>query len=61
MRRHLELGLEAEGVESFRGLVQGCDRLSEREGGDALGWAPHFSEEVSRWGGLTPCLPLVGE
>ena len=38
MKRHLELGLEAEALEICKGLVLGCYRLSERAGGDVLEW-----------------------
>jgi hypothetical protein len=45
MKRHLDLGLEAEALEICKGLVLGCYRLSERAGGDVLGWAPDFPGE----------------
>jgi hypothetical protein len=47
MKRHLALGLEAEALEICKGLVLGCYRLSERAGGDVLGWAPDFPGEAS--------------
>jgi hypothetical protein len=47
MKRHLELGMEAEALEICKGLVLGCYRLSEREGGDVLGWAPDFPAEAA--------------
>ena len=47
MKRHLELGLEAEALEICKGLVLGCYRLSERKGGDVLGWAPDFPGEAA--------------
>ncbi|MGD0008819.1 MAG: hypothetical protein ABSE93_09775 [Terriglobia bacterium] len=47
MKRHLELGLEAEALEICKGLVLGCYRLSERAGGDVLGWAPDFPGEAA--------------
>ena len=47
MKRHLELGLEAEALEICKGLVLGCYRLSERAGGDVLGWAPDFPAEAA--------------
>jgi hypothetical protein len=47
MKRHLELGLEAEALEICKGLVLGCYRLSERAGGDVLEWAPDFPEEAA--------------
>jgi hypothetical protein len=47
MKRHLELGLEAEALEICKGLVLGCYRLSQREGGDVLGWAPDFPAEAA--------------
>lgn len=47
MKRHLELGLEAEALEICKGLVLGCYRLSERQGGDVLGWAPDFPAEAA--------------
>jgi hypothetical protein len=47
MKRHQELGLEAEALEICKGLVLGCYRLSEREGGDVLGWAPDFPGEAA--------------
>ena len=47
MKRYLELGLEAEALEICQGLVLGCYRLSEREGGDVLGWAPDFPSEAA--------------
>jgi len=47
MKRHLELGLEAEALEVCKGLALGCYRLSEREGGDVLGWAPDFPAEAA--------------
>ncbi len=47
MKRHLELGLEAEALEILKGVVLGCYRLSEREGGDVLGWAPDFPGEAA--------------
>jgi len=47
MKRHLELGLEAEALEICKGFVLGCYRLSERAGGDVLGWAPDFPGEAA--------------
>jgi hypothetical protein len=47
MKRHLELGLEAEALEICKGLVLGCYRLSQREGGDVLGWASDFPAEAA--------------
>ena len=47
LKRHLELGLEAEALEICKGLVLGCYRLSERAGGDVLGWAPDFPGEAA--------------
>ena len=47
LKRHLELGLEAEALEICKGLVRGCYRLSEREGGDVLGWASDFPGEAA--------------
>jgi hypothetical protein len=47
MKRHLELGLEAEALEICKGLVLGCYRLSERAGGDVLEWAPDFPVEAA--------------
>lgn len=47
MKRHLELGLEGEALEICKGLVLGCYRLSEHEGGDVLGWAPDFPAEAA--------------
>lgn len=47
MKRHLELGLEAEALEICKGLVLGCYRLSERQGGDVLGWSPDFPAEAA--------------
>jgi hypothetical protein len=47
MKRHLELGLESEALEICKGLVLGCYRLSERAGGDVLGWAPDFPGEAA--------------
>lgn len=47
MKRHLELGLEMEAREICKGLVLGCYRLSERKGGDVLGWAPDFPAEAA--------------
>lgn len=47
MKRHLELGLEVEALEICKGLVLGCYRLSQREGGDVLGWAPDFPGEAA--------------
>lgn len=47
MKRHLELGLEAEALEICKGLVLGCYRLSERAGGDVLSWAPDFPAEAA--------------
>jgi hypothetical protein len=47
MKRHLELGLEAQALEICKGLVLGCYRLSERAGGDVLGWAPDFPAEAA--------------
>ncbi|MGA2076373.1 MAG: hypothetical protein ABSH52_23025 [Terriglobia bacterium] len=37
--------IEAEALEICKGLVLGCYRLSERAGGDVLGWAPDFPGE----------------
>jgi hypothetical protein len=48
MKRHIELGLEAEALEICKGMVLGLYRLSEREGGDILGWACDFPAEVAR-------------
>ena len=47
MKRHLQLGLEAEALEICKGLLLGCYRLSERAGGDVLGWAPDFPGEAA--------------
>jgi len=47
LERHLELGLEAEALEICKGLVLGCYRLSKREGGNVLGWAPDFPGEAA--------------
>ena len=47
MKRHLELGLESEALEICKGLMLGCYRLSERAGGDVLGWAPDFPGEAA--------------
>ena len=47
MKRHLELGWEAEALEICKGLVLGCYRLSERAGGDVLGWATEFPSEAA--------------
>jgi hypothetical protein len=47
MKRHIELGLEAEALEICKGTVLGLYRLSEREGGDVLGWAPDFPAEAA--------------
>ena len=47
MKRHLELGLEAEALEICKGLVLGCYRLSERAGGDVLEWAADFPAEAA--------------
>ena len=47
MKRHLELGLEAEALKICKGLVLSCYRLSERAGGDVLGWAPDFPGEAA--------------
>ncbi len=47
MKRHIELGLEAEALEICKGMVLGLYRLSEREGGDVLGWAPDFPAEAA--------------
>ncbi len=47
LKRHLELGIEAEALEICKGLVLGCYRLSEREGGDVLGWASDFPAEAA--------------
>ena len=47
VKRHLELGLEAEALEICKGLVLGFYRLSQREGGDVLGWVPDFPAEAA--------------
>jgi len=47
MKRLLDLGLEAEALEICKGLVLGCYRLSERAGGNVLGWAPDFPGEAA--------------
>ncbi len=47
MKRHIELGLEAEALEICKGMVLGLYRLSEHEGGDVLGWAPDFPAEAA--------------
>jgi hypothetical protein len=47
MKRHIELGLEAEALEICKGMVLGLYRLSERQGGDVLGWAPDFPAEAA--------------
>jgi hypothetical protein len=47
MKRHLELGLEAEALEICQGMVLGLYQLSQREGGDVLGWAPDFPAEAA--------------
>jgi hypothetical protein len=47
MKRHLDLGLEAEALEICKGVVLGCYRLSEREGGELLAWAPDFPGEAA--------------
>ena len=48
MKRHIGLGLEAEALEICKGMVLGLYRLSEREGGDVLGWATDFPAEAAR-------------
>lgn len=47
MKRYLKLGLKAEALEICKGLVLGCYRLAEREGGDLLGWASDFPAEAA--------------
>jgi hypothetical protein len=47
VKRRLELGLEAESLEVCKGMVLGLYRLSKREGGDVLGWAPDFPAEAA--------------
>jgi hypothetical protein len=47
MKRHLELGLEAEALEILKGMMLGCYRLSERKGGEVLEWAPDFPGEAA--------------
>ena len=47
MKRHIELGLEAEALEICKGMVLGLYRLSERESGDVLGWEPDFPAEAA--------------
>ena len=47
MKRHMELGLEAEALEICKGMVLGLYQLSQREGGDVLGWAPDFPAEAA--------------
>ena len=47
LKRHIELGLEAEALEICKGMVLGLYRLNEREGGDVLGWAPDFPAEAA--------------
>ena len=47
MKRHVEVGLEAEALEILKGMVLGCYRLSERTGGDVLEWAPDFPAEAA--------------
>jgi len=47
MKRHIELGLEAEALEICKGMGLGLYRPSEREGGDVLGWAPDFPAEAA--------------
>jgi len=47
MKRYLELGLKAEALEICKGLVLGCYRLGDHEGGDVLGWAPDFPAEAA--------------
>jgi hypothetical protein len=47
MKRYLGLGLEQAALEVCKGLVLGCYRLSEREGGDVLGWASDFPSEAA--------------
>jgi len=42
LKRHIELGLEAEALEICKGMVLGLYRLNERVRGDVLGWAPDF-------------------
>jgi hypothetical protein len=47
MKRYIELGLKAEALEICKGMVLGLYRLSERQGGDVLGWAPDFPAEAA--------------
>jgi len=47
LKRHLELGLKAQALEICQGLVLGCYRLSDREGGDVLDWAPDFPAQAA--------------
>jgi hypothetical protein len=47
MKRYIELGLEAEALEICKGMVLGLYRLSERQGGDVLGWAPDFPAKAA--------------
>ena len=42
MKRRIELGLESEALEIFKGLVLGLYRLRDEDGGDVLQCAPEF-------------------
>ncbi len=46
LKRHIELGLEAEALEICKGMVLGLYRLNERVRGDVLGWGA--DEQKSR-------------
>jgi hypothetical protein len=62
MKRHIELGLEAEALEICKGMVLGLYRLSERQGGDVLGWAPDFPDRGGwKRPGILTCRSLRAE
>jgi len=54
LKRHIELGLEAEALEICKGMVLGLYRLNERVRGDVLGWAPDFRKRPGILGCPSP-------
>jgi hypothetical protein len=58
LKRRVELGLEAEGLEIGKGLVLGFYRLDNEGGGELLQWAPEFTVDTAayavRSGGMAP-------
>jgi hypothetical protein len=57
MKRQMDLGLQAEALETCKGILLGLYRLRDLKGDEFLGWAPDFPGEAAAHavGELTEC------